>query len=199
MIFQILAFIILLLFYGCYFIKMMHQKKNGTQTDQLGKGKTGFSKFVEVALKTASFLVPIAEIISIALNITGLPAWARILGTILAILGLTAFVTAVLTMRDSWRAGVSKTDQTSLVTNGIFQISRNPAFFGFDLVYAGILLMFFNWALLILSVLAVLIFHLQIVNNEEEFLLEAFGDDYLQYKKKVNRYLGRKLSSERTL
>lgn len=199
MIFQILAFIILLLFYGCYFIKMMNQKKNGTQTDQLGKGKTGFSKFVEVALKTASFLVPIAEIISIALNITGLPAWTRILGTILAILGLAAFVTAVLTMRGSWRAGVSKSDQTSLVTNGIFQISRNPAFLGFDLVYAGILLMFFNWALLILSVLAVLIFHLQIVNNEEEFLLEAFGDDYLQYKKKVNRYLGRKLSSERTL
>lgn len=199
MIFQILAFIILLLFYGCYFIKMMHQKKNGTQTDQLGKGKTGFSKFVEVVLKTASFLVPIAEIISIALNITGLPAWTRILGTILAILGLAAFVTAVLTMRDSWRAGVSKSDQTSLITNGIFQISRNPAFLGFDLVYAGILLMFFNWALLILSVLAVLIFHLQIVNNEEEFLLEAFGDDYLQYKKKVNRYLGRKLSSERTL
>lgn len=199
MIYQILAFIILLLFYGCYFIKMMSQKKNGTQTDQLGKGKTGFSKFVEVALKTASYLVPIAEIISIALNITGLPAWTRILGTILAILGLAAFITAVLTMRDSWRAGVSKSDQTSLVTNGIFQISRNPAFLGFDLVYAGILLVFFNWALLVLSVLAVLIFHLQIVNNEEEFLLEAFGDDYLQYKKKVNRYLGRKISSERTL
>ena len=58
------------------------------------------------------------------------------------------FVTSVVTMRDSWRAGVSKTDKTELVTDGIYQISRNPAFLGFDLVYIGILLMFFNPCLL---------------------------------------------------
>ena len=36
-------------------------------------------------------------------------------------------------------------------------------------------------------------FHLQIVNVEEDFLTKAFRDEYLEYKKKVNRYLGRKL------
>lgn len=46
----------------------------------------------------------------------------------------------VLNMRDSWRVGVSKTDRTELVTSGIYQISRNPAFLGFDLLYIGILL-----------------------------------------------------------
>lgn len=70
--------------------------------------------------------------------------------------------------------------------------SRNPAFLGFDLVYLGILLMFFNWALFAVSIFAALMFHLQIVNVEEDFLLEAFGEDYLDYKKNVNRYLGRK-------
>ncbi len=102
------------------------------------------------------------------------------------------FVTSVVTMRDSWRAGVSKTDKTELVTDGIYQISRNPAFLGFDLVYIGILLMFFNPWLLIASVFAMLMFHLQIVNVEEDFLLETFGQEYLAYKKKVNRYIGRK-------
>lgn len=43
-------------------------------------------------------------------------------------------------MRDSWRAGISETDKTELVTEGIYQISRNPAFLGFDLLYIGILL-----------------------------------------------------------
>ena len=33
---------------------------------------------------------------------------------------------------------------------------------------------------------------MQIVNVEEDFLLAAFGDEYLQYKKKVCRYIGRK-------
>lgn len=41
------------------------------------------------------------------------------------------------------RKGI-KTDQTELVTNGIYRFSRNPAFLGFDLVYIGILLMFFS-------------------------------------------------------
>ena len=43
-------------------------------------------------------------------------------------------------MRDSWRAGISETDKTELVTEGIYQISRNPAFLRFDLLHIGILL-----------------------------------------------------------
>jgi len=35
-------------------------------------------------------------------------------------------------------------------------------------------------------------FHLQIVNVEEDFLVATFGDAYVDYKKRVNRYLGRK-------
>ena len=49
--------------------------------------------------------------------------------------GDIVLVISVLTMKDSWRAGVSETDKTELVTDGIYQISRNPAFGGFDLVY----------------------------------------------------------------
>ncbi len=36
--------------------------------------------------------------------------------------------TIELTMKNNWRAGVSHTDKTELVTDGIYQISRNPAF-----------------------------------------------------------------------
>ena len=43
-------------------------------------------------------------------------------------------------MRDSWRAGISETYKTELVTEGIYQISRNPVFLGFELLYIGILL-----------------------------------------------------------
>ena len=89
------------------------------------------------------------------------------------------------------RKGI-KTDQTELVTNGIYWFSRNPAFLGFDLVYIGILLMFFHWILLAASVFAGVMLHLQIVYVEERFLKEVFGEEYLEYQKKVCRYLGRK-------
>ena len=190
--FQAAGIAIMLVFYGCYFIKMISQHKKGIKTDQIGKGKVGFVKFVEITMKVFTYLVPAVEIVSIILNTSFFAVPVRIVGVLVAVVGVAVFIISVLTMRDSWRAGVSKTDKTELVTKGIYKISRNPAFLGFDLMYLGILLMFFNLVLYIVSLFAMLIFHLQIVNVEEEFLLEAFGDEYLRYKKKVCRYIGRK-------
>lgn len=102
--------------------------------------------------------------------------WVRITGVILGILGIGMFVVSVITMRDSWRAGVPKGEKTELVTSGIYAYSRNPAFLGFDLIYIGELLMFFNWYLLVITLLAVIMLHLQIVNVEEDFWILTFGD-----------------------
>ncbi|MDE7268647.1 MAG: isoprenylcysteine carboxylmethyltransferase family protein [Lachnospiraceae bacterium] len=190
--FQIISVVILLVFYACYFGKMISQKKKGIHTDQMGKGKTGRAKFIEITLKIATLCVPIVEVISIALNTSCLFALFRYAGVIFALLGDLFFICSVLTMRDSWRAGVSKTDKTELVTTGIYQISRNPAFLGFDLVYVGILLMFFNWILLAVSVFTAIMLHLQIVYVEEDFLMTVFGKEYINYSKKVKRYIGRK-------
>lgn len=192
MAFKLISIAALIALYGCYFVKMLHQKRQGIQTDQIGKGKTGFVKFVEITMKIAAVLVFTADIISIFLvkghSITAF----RVTGAVMSVTGTIVFILAVRTMRDSWRAGVSKTDKTELITTGIYKFSRNPAFLGFDLLYIGILLMFFNWFLFILTLFAVIMYHLQIVNVEEDFLLSAFGDEYLQYKKKVCRYIGRK-------
>lgn len=107
-------------------------------------------------------------------------------------MGVSVFILSVLIMQDSWKAGVPKTDKTELVTGGIYGFSRNPAFWEFDLVYIGIMAMLFNWMLFAASALGILMFHLQIVNVEEDFLQRAFGNEYLQCKKKVCRYIGRK-------
>lgn len=192
---QITAIAILLIFYSCYFIKMLAQKRKGIQTDQIGRGKKGFVKAIEVTMKITTLLVPLAELVSIILNTSPLPITVRWCGAAIALMGDAAFVLSVLTMGDSWRAGVPERDKTELITGGIYSISRNPAFLGFDLVYVGILLMFFNPALLVISAFAMLMFHLQIVNVEEDFLLAAFGDEYLAYRKRVNRYLGRKIEA----
>ena len=190
--FKLISIAALVAFYGCYFIKMFRQKKQGIQTDQIGKGKAGFVKFVEVTMKAVAVLAFAAGLVSIFIGISHSPAAVRVIGAVMSVAGTIVFIAAVLTMRDSWRAGVSKTDKTELVTNGIYQISRNPAFLGFDLLYIGTLMMFFNWILCILTVFAIIMYHLQIVRVEEDFLLTTFGNEYLQYKKKVCRYIGRK-------
>ncbi len=197
MVFQIIAVIILISFYGCYFIKMASQRKKGIQTNMLGKGKTGFIRFIEISLKVITIIVPIIETVSIFFNKNNLPLWAQITGAVLGICGVIIFIISVLEMKDSWRAGVPDKDETKLVTNGIYRFSRNPAFLGFDLVYIGIVFMYFNWVLYTLTLLAILMLHLQIVNVEEDYLLITFGDEYLQYRKKVCRYFGRKPSKNK--
>jgi len=88
--------------------------------------------------------------------------------------------------------GVSEFEKTQLVTNGIYRFSRNPAFLGFELVYVGLLLMFFNWALLSVTLFAVVMFHLQIVSVEEKYLIRTFGKEYINYCAHVHRYFGRR-------
>ncbi len=189
--YQIISVLILLVFYGSYFAKKLSQKRKGIRTTQIGVGKAGLSRTVEILMGVASVMVPAMEAAGIIRNRTQSPEWLRMAGVLTAVLGNISFLAGMLTMRDSWRAGVSK-DKTALVTRGIFRISRNPAFLGFDLVYLGILFQFFDWTLCIVSLFAILMFHLQIVFNEEEAMLRAFGEEYLDYRKRVNRYLGRK-------
>lgn len=192
MILKIITIGLMAIFYICYFVKMINQRKQGISTDQLGKGKVGFVKFIEVTLKISTYVLPIIQIISI-LQYTGLAHVVfRAIGCIITTVGVLTFLVSVIQMKDNWRAGVQREDKTNLVTTGIYSISRNPAFLGFDLMYIGILFTFFNWYLCFATSFVIVFFHLQIVNVEEDFLIEAFGEEYLQYKKRVCRYIGRK-------
>lgn len=189
---KIAGIVILAAFYGCYFGKMLHQRQQGITTNQMGKGKHGFVWWVEMTLKITTILVVVAELVSLLLGTTAFPLWLRCVGAGLGAAGAVFFWLSVLTMKNSWRAGVPETDETEFVSRGVFQISRNPAFLGFDLTYLGFVLMFFNPWHCAIAVLAMLMMHLQIVNVEEPFLQQRFGEEYLTYQKTVCRYLGRK-------
>ncbi len=189
---QIIGLIILFVFYLCYFMKMFQQRKQGIQTDHMGKGKQGIEKKIEIMMKTATILTFIVEIISIYFNTTMFPRSIRMVGILLGMMGDIIFIISVLTMKESWRAGVSYEEKTDLITDGIYQISRNPAFLGSDLVYTGMCFMFFNPVLVVISLLAIIMFHLQIKYVEEPFLKQEFKEQYLQYYQQVNRYIGKR-------
>lgn len=108
----------------------------------------------------------------------------------LGITGDIIFAAAVVTMRDSWRAGIAEEHNREMITSGIYKISRNPAFFGVGCVYLGILILFFYWILLFFSVFAAVMLHLQIL-QEEKYLPVALGEEYISYKKTSVQILGK--------
>ena len=146
---------------------------------------------VELLMSIATLGAPLTQILSIAFDWNYIPVGARFTGFCTGILGDLIFLASVICMRDSWRAGIPCKDKTELVTGGIYKFSRNPAFLGFDFMYIGVLLMYFNPLTLLFSLFAIAMLHLQIL-QEEKYLTATFGKEYEEYRKLVFRYLGRK-------
>lgn len=190
--YSILALIVLAVFYGIYFGKMLAQKQRGIHTHQIGRRKEKGLHTVETLMSIATLATPIAQLISIAFGWNHLPSNARFTGFLLGMLGDAIFLLSILCMKDSWRAGIPDKDKTELVTTGIYRFSRNPAFLGFDFMYVGVLLMYGNLLTLEFSLFAMVMLHLQIL-QEERYLADAFGAPYQEYCRHVLRYLGRKL------
>lgn len=111
-----------------------------------------------------------------------------IIGWGFLILSLIAVLIAQSQMANSWRIGIDEKNKTKLVTKGLFSISRNPIFLGIMMANIGLFLVIPNtFTLLIISLSAISI-NTQI-RLEEEFLRGEFENDYLEYAKKVRRWI----------
>ena len=189
--YRLLALFVLAVFYGIYLVKQWRQKRRGIRTMQIGRGKEAQTHTVETLMGIATVGIIPAQLLSIAFGWSHLPANARFTGFCIGMVGDLIFLISVLCMKDSWRAGIPVKDKTELVTDGIYAYSRNPAFLGFYLQYIGVLLMYCNLLTGMFTVFAIVMLHLQIL-QEERYLTATFGRAYLDYRHRVSRYLGRR-------
>jgi protein-S-isoprenylcysteine O-methyltransferase Ste14 len=78
------------------------------------------------------------------------------------------------------------------VTGGVFQFSRNP-------MYLGLLLILTGWAMglgtaspwMVPPVFVIVVTLLQII-PEEQALEKLFGEQYVEYRRRVARWIGRR-------
>jgi len=125
------------------------------------------------------YLLPFWYLESVTLLKTG---WG------LLILSLIVVWIAQSNMANSWRIGIDEKNKTSLVTKGLFSISRNPIFLGIIIANIGLFLVIPNAFTLVIIALSTTSINTQI-RLEEAFLKQEFGNDYLEYAKKVRRWI----------
>ena len=193
MMIEIAALVLLACFYGAYFTKQIMLRRKGIQTNQMGKGeKPKKTRIIETCLMVATYGNGLIQAASVFLSTYMLPvrfpAPLRVAGLAVAACGVVFFVLAVVVMRDSWRAGVDETQDTSIVTTGVYKYSRNPAFVGFDLLAIGMALAMPGVIVWIGAAVCLVCFHLQIL-EEEKFLPFLFGEEYARYRQSTPRYL----------
>lgn len=78
---------------------------------------------------------------------------------------------------------------TTLITDGPFRYSRNPGYLGAAMVYAGVAsLANALWVFLLLPVVLLTI-QRTAIEREERYLEGKFGEEYLDYKARVRRWI----------
>jgi protein-S-isoprenylcysteine O-methyltransferase Ste14 len=78
---------------------------------------------------------------------------------------------------------------TTLVTTSIYKISRNPAYLSLVLLYIGLSFLINSIWMLLLVVPAFYSIQKFCIGREEKYLEGKFGSEYLDYKKRVRRWL----------
>lgn len=78
---------------------------------------------------------------------------------------------------------------TTLVTAGLFRISRNPMYVAFTMFLAGWGLVLANWAALLVPLAYAYYLNWRQIPREEQALAARFGDSYRDYARRVRRWL----------
>ena len=123
-----------------------------------------------------------------------LPFWSlehdylKYIGWGLLVLSLILVWVAQSQMANSWRIGIDEKNETKLVTEGLFSISRNPIFLGVMIANVGLLLIIPNAFTLLIVSLSTISINTQI-RLEEDFLIRSHGENYRDYLKRVRRWL----------
>ena len=81
------------------------------------------------------------------------------------------------------------TEATTLVTGGLYRVTRNPMYLGMASILLGAALIRGSLGALLPIPVFVMIIQARFIVGEERFLEAAFGEDYLAYKGSVRRWL----------
>lgn len=119
----------------------------------------------------------------------GFVAPMNLTGLVFVIAALVVLAQCALAFRKAATAIEPWKPTTSMVYNGCYAYSRNPIYLSFCLLLFGIGITADSfWILISTGPCAVAIYYVAIV-REESYLEQKFGKDYLEYKKKVRRWL----------
>ncbi len=111
-------------------------------------------------------------------------------GGLITFIAGTIILTAGMATFGSYDRSAGK-DISKLITTGIYRWSRNPQFIGWALMLLGISFMGRSGFALALTVLFIIVLYWYTVRLAEPYLEHLHGEEYLMYKSKAARWIGR--------
>ena len=114
---------------------------------------------------------------------------STIIGSVLIFIAFLFMLPALIKFVQSKNTLITIQPASSLQTDGIYKISRNPMYLGLLFMYSGIGMLKGDWWTFILIPIIIIIVQSYVIRGEENYLQRAFGEEYAHYKKKVRRWI----------
>ena len=135
--------------------------------------------FSLILIITFYFLIP---------NFNLIPYPYNLFGILLILLGFAIIgKTNELFLKHKTTRTINKSSH--LLTEGTFSKSRNPMYTGMFLFLIGTGVCFMNLFSMLIPFVFILFIQLVFIPKEEKLMTETFGEAYLDYKKKVRRWI----------
>lgn len=127
--------------------------------------------------------IVLSRSVFLSLTCTGAAIWIfRIVGIAVLACGILVWYVGAL------RSGMDNNiTDNRLKTDGIYAWVRNPMYAGLWFIFTGISFLWANWFLLAAPALCWLLITLVLKNTEEKWLKDLYGQEYIDYCKRVNR------------
>ncbi len=135
----------------------------------------------------AGAMAPVVELLGLGPIFASDPV--RVVGVIVAVVGIVLTSLAQSAMGKEWRIGVDAGERTGLVTAGAFAIVRNPIYTAMFGTAVGLVVMVPNWVAVVGFVLLVASVELQVRFVEEPHLRRLHGEEYAAYQARVGRFV----------
>lgn len=198
--FDVYTLIMLFTFFTLLVSKSLLTSRQDQNVVALGKGKRGFSAFLEyfyyVGFIFLVYLVLISTLDWPFIFIGELfVLWEGlvfdVMGMMVQSVAIILFSFALASFKNSWRIGVDTQTHGTLITTGVFRYSRNPTYVAMCLLFVGFFISYSHFFFLGAMVFLPLSFYHQI-RKEEVLLLQLYPEAYPKYQAQTRRILGRK-------
>lgn len=117
-------------------------------------------------------------------NISQINTFLIIIGTLSIVVGLVFWLLAVIKSRIT-----NSIKNNDLLTTGIYGYVRHPIYAAFLYMTTGIIVICGNILLFILPIIFWALLTITMKKTEEAWLIDLYGDDYIEYSKRVNRFI----------
>ncbi len=180
--------IIFLVVYIIWFLSeiLLNRLLRSKSTDKQNADKHSLSLIWITVIVTIAIAVFIAPKVPFYMYTN--PAFQYV-GIAVILIGVLLRLAAVASLGKYFTVDVTIRRNHRLQTNGLYSIVRHPSYFASLLSFIGFGISLNNWLSLLLIVAAVLVVFMNRIKIEEKVLIEQFGDEYLQYKKRTKRLI----------